>query len=181
MDGDAVSAPAAFSSTGTSNRTSCVTFEPGCLRRRRAEEGAFQYRRHSSGPRSKRGNYSGPLERRNEGMTTKSGLQSRQQRQTLFAQGGQIASNAAKGLGTSEGAETAGNLLLHFDHAQIPFGQIVVKIDTKILQEAEDRFLVLAQPIKQIAGRTLFASTSCSRWGLSTRMGQITFVINADV
>jgi hypothetical protein len=34
-------------------------------------------------------------------MTTKSGLQSRQQRRTLFAQGGQIAANARKGVGES--------------------------------------------------------------------------------
>jgi len=58
-------------------------------------------------------------------MTTQSGLQSRHQRDVLFAQGGQIAANAAEGLGPSYATEAAGDLLLHFDHAQISLRQIV--------------------------------------------------------
>ena len=58
-------------------------------------------------------------------MTTKSGLQSRQQRQALFAQRGQIAPNAAKGFSSSNAVEATGDLLLHFDHAHIPLRQIV--------------------------------------------------------
>src|SRR5450759_2259047 len=96
-------------------------------------------------------------------MTRKSGLQSRQEGHALFAQGGQIASNAAKGLGTSNAPEAAGDLLLHFDHAKISLRQIVIKIHSQILQEGQDGLLVFAQPIKQIAGGTLFAAPSCSR------------------
>ncbi len=70
-------------------------------------------------------------------MTTKSGLQSRQQRQALFAQRGQIAANAAQGLGTSHATESTGDLLLHFDHAKIPLGKIVVKIHPQIFQESD--------------------------------------------
>ena len=81
----------------------------------------------------------------------------------MFAQGGQIATNAAKGLGPSDSAEATGNLLLHFDHAQIALGQIVVKIDAQIFQKAEKGVLVFAQPIKQIADGTLFGSSSCPR------------------
>jgi hypothetical protein len=58
-------------------------------------------------------------------MTTKSGLQRRQQRPTLFAQGRHIAANARKGLSTSQAAEAAGDFLLHFDHAQISLGEII--------------------------------------------------------
>ncbi len=65
-------------------------------------------------------------------MTTKGGLQRRQQRQTLFAQGGQIAANASKGLSESFAAEAAGDFLLHLDHPQISLGQIIVKIHAKI-------------------------------------------------
>jgi len=46
-------------------------------------------------------------------MTRKGGLQRRQQRQTLFAQGGHIAANASKGVSESLAAEAAGNFLLH--------------------------------------------------------------------
>ncbi len=86
-------------------------------------------------------------------MTTKSCLQSRQQRQALFAQGGQIATNSAKGLGPSKTAETPGDLLLDLDHPQIALGEIVVKIHAKILQEAEDGLLVFAQPIEETLGQ----------------------------
>src|SRR5947209_6541502 len=103
-------------------------------------------------------------------MTAKSRLQSRQQRKPLFAQGGQIATNPTKGLSASETAETTGHLLLHFDHPKISFSQIVVKTHTQIFQEAQHRFLVFAQPIEQIASRTLFAATSCSRGSQRMRM-----------
>src|SRR5689334_15363467 len=106
-------------------------------------------------------------------MTTKSGLQSRQQRHALFAQRGQIASNAAKGFGSSNAAEAPGDLLLYFDHAKISLSQIVIKIHTKILQEGQNSLLVFAQPIKQIAGGTLFASPSSTRRPNGMRMKPI--------
>ena len=84
-------------------------------------------------------------------MTTKSGLQSLQQRHALFAQSGQIASNAAKGLGVSLIAEAPGDPLLQFDHAKISLRQMVLKIHPQIFQEGQCRLLVIAQPIKQIA------------------------------
>src|SRR5947207_5229783 len=108
-------------------------------------------------------------------MTTESGLQSRQQRQALFAQGGQIAENATKGLSSSQTAEAPGDLLLDFDHAQISLGEIIVKIHTQILQEGENRLLVFAQPIKQIAGSTLFASPPSTRRPNGMRMKPIAF------
>src|SRR2546423_1156681 len=91
-------------------------------------------------------------------MTTKGGLQSRQDRQTLFAQRGQVATNARKGVSESLTAEATGDLLLHFDHAQISLSQIVVKIYPQILQEGEHGFLLFAQAIEQIARGTLCAS-----------------------
>src|SRR5260221_4692519 len=109
-------------------------------------------------------------------MTTQSGLQSRQQRHALFAQRGQIAANAAKGLGTSHATEATGDLLLHFDHAKISLGKIVVKIHAKIFQEAEESMLVFAQPIKQIASGTLFAAPSSTRRRQGMRMKAISFL-----
>src|SRR6266566_6836070 len=109
-------------------------------------------------------------------MTTESGLQSRQQRQTLFAQGRQIAANARKGLSERLAAEAAGNFLLHLDHAKISLGQIVVKIHTKILQEVEDGFLVFAQAIEQIASLTLFTSTPFARGSRGPRVCLIPFI-----
>ena len=90
-------------------------------------------------------------------MAAKGRLQSRQQRKTLLAQGGHIATNAAKSLGTSKTAKTARDLLLDLDHPKISLGKVVVKIHAKVFQEVENRFLVFAQAIEQIAGRALFA------------------------
>src|SRR5258708_31294949 len=95
-------------------------------------------------------------------MTTKGGVQSRQHRQTLFAQGGQITANGGKGLGASLATEAARDLLLHFDHAKISLRQIVIKSHPQILQEGQDRLLMFAQAIEQIAGGALFASPACS-------------------
>jgi hypothetical protein len=66
-------------------------------------------------------------------MTRKGGLQRRQQRQTLFAEYGQVATNASKGLSKSLATEAAGDFLLHLDHAQISLGQVLVKLYPPIL------------------------------------------------
>ncbi len=58
-------------------------------------------------------------------MTTKGGLQRRQHRQTLFAQRGQVATNASKGVSESLAAKAAGDFLLHLDHAKISFSQVI--------------------------------------------------------
>ena len=72
-------------------------------------------------------------------MTTKGGLQRRQHRQTLFAQRGQIAANACKGLSESFAAEAARDFLLDLDHPKISLGQIIVKIYPKILKASSER------------------------------------------
>src|SRR5438067_8643887 len=109
-------------------------------------------------------------------MTTQSGLQRRQQRQTLFAQGGQIATNARKSLSSNQAAEAPGDFLLHLDHAQISLGQIIVKIHPQILQEGEHGFLLFAQAIEQIARRTLFASSPLARRSRSPRVRLIPLI-----
>src|SRR5258708_15455654 len=113
-------------------------------------------------------------------MTTQSCLQSRQQRKTLFAQGRQIATNTAKSLCSRQTAEAARDLLLHFDHAQIPLGQIVVKIHPQIFQEAKDCFLVFAQPVEQIACGTLFDASLGPRRGRRSWRDVIPFIKQAE-
>src|SRR6266566_8919440 len=113
-------------------------------------------------------------------MTTQSGLQSWQERKTLFAQGRHIATNAAKSLCSRQTAETARHLLLHFHHAQIALGQIVVKIHPQIFQEAEDRLLMFAQPVEQIACGTLFDAPLGPRRGGRTWSDVIPFIKQAE-
>src|SRR5947209_4577101 len=109
-------------------------------------------------------------------MTAKSSLQGRKQRETLFAQGGQIAANATKCLSASKAAEAARDLLLHLDHAQIAFSEVVVKIHAQIFQKAEDGFLVFVQAVEQISGGTLFASPLFPRWGRGSGSDQFPFI-----
>src|SRR5438270_12657039 len=109
-------------------------------------------------------------------MTAKSGLQSRQEREFLFAQRGQIAANPAKSVCTSKTAETARDLLLDLDHAQIAFSEVVVKIHAQIFQKAEDGFLVFVQAVEQISGGTLFASPLFPRWGSGSGSDQFPFI-----
>src|SRR5512142_3308716 len=113
-------------------------------------------------------------------MTTQSRLQSWQERKPLFAQGRQIATNTAKRLGTGQTAEAARHLLLYFEHAKIPLGQIVVKIHPQIFQEAEDRFLLFAHTVEQIACGTLFDSPLGPRWGRRSWSDLITFIKQAE-
>ncbi len=121
-------------------------------------------------------NCPGPLERGKDRMTRKGGLQRRQQRHPLFAQRGQIAANARKGLSPSQAAEAAGDFLLHLDHAKISLGQIIVKIHPQILEEVEDGFLLFAQAIEQIACITLFASPPLARGSRGPRVRLIPLI-----
>lgn len=109
-------------------------------------------------------------------MAREGSLQSRKQRDALFAQGRQVPTDTTKRISASPTAETPRNLLLELDHAHIPLRQIVVKIHTEIFQEAEKGLLVSAQAIEQIPGGTLFASTPCPGWGGGSWVGQIAFV-----
>ena len=58
-------------------------------------------------------------------MTDQGLFQGGQDCQSLLAQGGEIAANAAEGHGTSRRAETTGDLLLDLDHTQIALGKAV--------------------------------------------------------
>ncbi len=113
-------------------------------------------------------------------MTPKGSLQRGQQRQTLFAECGQVAANARKGVSTRHAAKAAGDLLLHLDHAQIPLSQVVVKIHAQIFQKAEDGFLVDAQAVKQISGGTLWAAALFPRGSRGSGSEAIPFIEQAQ-
>jgi hypothetical protein len=64
-------------------------------------------------------NYSGGLESRENRMTDQSLFQRREFKHGLSMQRRQIATDATKGLSAHQTAKTAGDLLLHLDHANI--------------------------------------------------------------
>ena len=66
----------------------------------------------------------------------------------LLAQGRNIAPDAAEGSGPRRVAEGAGDLLLHLDHAQVPFGLVVVEGHGPVMQEGEDRALAGRQAVE---------------------------------
>src|SRR6266478_6123624 len=104
-------------------------------------------------------NYLGPLQSREERMTKKGLLQGGEQIKTLFAQAREIRAKTAKDLSSLRRAEAARNLLLHFEHAKVSLGLRIVERHTQILQESQDRLLVQALPVEQIARCRLFASS----------------------
>ena len=65
--------------------------------------------------------------------------------ESLFAQGGQVAPHAGKSAGSFRGAEGAGDFLLQFDHAHVPFGQIVIEGHTQVGGKAQHFIAVLEQ------------------------------------
>src|ERR1700694_3619328 len=85
-------------------------------------------------------------------------FQSGQQCHALLAQGREIASDAAEGHRTSRRAETARDLLLDREHAQIARRDEIVKSHGEVVQEQQHRLLVLGKAIEQIARYRLFAS-----------------------
>jgi len=64
--------------------------------------------------------------------------------EAVFASGGQVATQGAKSLSDTQGAKSAGDFLLEFDHANVAFGQIIIKGDAKIVHEGEHGLLTVA-------------------------------------
>src|SRR5579884_1323701 len=98
-------------------------------------------------------------------MTKQSGLQSRKQRYPLFAQRGQIASDARKTACPLQRAKATRDLLLDLDHTDISFCLRVVKRHSEVGQEGQHRFLSHVQSIQQIEGSALLASPPRGRRG----------------
>ncbi len=62
----------------------------------------------------------------------------------LFAYGRDVGTDVTEGVCTILGAKSAGYLLFEFDHADIPFGLVVVEGDTEVIHEGKDfRFVCL--------------------------------------
>ena len=83
-------------------------------------------------------------------MVPQSRLHSRKQRESLFAQARQVGTNAIKRDGTFITAKGARDFLLDFDHLNIVLGEVVVKRHVEIVQESENRVLMLTQTTQHI-------------------------------
>src|SRR5215813_3875822 len=93
---------------------------------------------------------------------------------TLLVHGRKITADAAKGRGATGTAKGARNLLLHFGHAQISFGQIVGKRNAQIIEQSQHLIGSQKQSIKQILRLALLTSafalvgSRSRRWRLSS-------------
>src|SRR6266702_2377746 len=99
-------------------------------------------------------------------MTAQRGLQSRKQIHALLAQGRQVASDATKGRCSRFAAERTRDLLLDFDHPNIPLGLVIVKRHDEAVQEGQHSRLVLDQAVQQVARSTLFHPSFGAGWSL---------------
>ena len=77
-----------------------------------------------------------------------------------------------RAFGATKGAR---HFLLHFDHAKISLGEVVVKRHTQVLQEEQEGVLMFAQPVQQIPGGMLFAFAAFAFWGRGAWMRLIPF------
>src|SRR5579883_252869 len=99
-------------------------------------------------------------------MTSQNLLRSGKQRQALFSERGEIASHATKVESSWPAAETAGDLLLDCEHADVALSLRIVKGDTQIPHEGQDGLFVLRQSIEQVPSWTLLATPAPFRFRL---------------
>ena len=76
----------------------------------------------------------------------------------LLAHGGQVATDGGGMHGAIPTAKAARDFLLHFEHTQVAFGQVVVKGDVEIIEEGQNLGALLVKPLGQIAGFRLFGA-----------------------
>ena len=70
----------------------------------------------------------------------------------LLAHGGQIGAGDAEGVSAWRGAKATGDLLLQFRHPNVALGLVVVKRDTRIVEETQHLVGVSAQTSEEIDG-----------------------------
>lgn len=73
---------------------------------------------------------------RNPAAHCECGLDGFNQVESVLVGGGQITADRTKHPRTALAAETARNLLLHLDHAQVPLGLVVVERHAHIIGES---------------------------------------------
>src|ERR1700730_14713356 len=76
---------------------------------------------------------------------------------TLLLHSGKIAANTAKDGGSCRTPKGARNLLVHFGHPKISFGQVVAKRKSQIVEKGKDLIRTPQQSIQQVFGLALFA------------------------
>src|SRR5439155_22043167 len=78
--------------------------------------------------------------------------------QVVFAQSGDVASNASVATGAVEGAKATGDLDSDLHHAESPFGLVVGKGQLQCPQESENGLFVALQTIQQVLSFGLLAA-----------------------
>jgi hypothetical protein len=81
-------------------------------------------------------------------------------RDPILRAGREIAADAGEELCPQLRTEAAGDLLLNFAHAQIPFALIVGQGHVQFQHEAQHIVLELNQPIQSVSGFGAFQSTA---------------------
>ena len=76
----------------------------------------------------------------------------------MFAQSGDVASNASVATSAVEGAKTAGDFDADLHHAESPFGFVVGKGQLQCPQESQNGLFVAFQTIQQVLSFGLFAA-----------------------
>lgn len=70
-------------------------------------------------------------------MTREDGIQSGPNRDALLTQGSEVRANRTEGISAVQAAETAGDLLLDLEHANVAFSEIVVEWYPEIIDRGK--------------------------------------------
>ncbi len=98
-------------------------------------------------------------------------LEGGQEPYLLLSQGGEIASEASERYRSPLRAETARDLLLRFEQAQVPLRLVVIKGNRQIVEEGEDLVLPEEEPFEQVADRELLEPSTLMRPARGRRIG----------
>ena len=84
----------------------------------------------------------------------------------VFARGAEVGPDIQEGVGAGVGAPAAADLLLEFDHPNVPFGLVVIERDAEVGREPQDIFAVGGEPGEQRSGRAQRGPTAfAGPWG----------------
>jgi len=91
-------------------------------------------------------------------LSSVGGFEGIEHRLFLFPSRGDVAADGTELLGSVNGAECAGDLLLDLDHPQVSLALVVVEGHTEVVHEGQDFPWVVPEAIQEVLGRGLFLS-----------------------
>jgi len=101
-------------------------------------------------------------------------------RDLAFTRSGDVGAVAGKGVGTLEGAQGATDLLLHFDHANLLFGQIIGERNPRIFPKAQNVLPIIAEAVQEVDGLGLGQAAALTFFTVPPSSGHLLIALGED-